>query len=451
MFNHFIKREKKQYATNYRAISIGSTIGKIFDRIISSYLTESIGWKICQQQHGFINGKSTITNLMEFNQYTSETIANNQRLDIIYLDFEKAFDSISHTIIIKKMQTMGFSKKALIFFTSFLTQRTIYIKINESKSYCFVPTSGVPQGNPISSIIFSIFINDLPAVIKNAEILLYADDAKIFKAIKCDNDIITLQTAINALETWCDINKMKLNIGKSKLMSITRSKKPLTSTYYYKGHQFERVNYFNDLGVIIDNKLNFKLHIDSIICKANTVLGFIRRLCPGIFGSNTIRQLYSMLVRPILEYGCVLWNPCAAIHQQRIESIQKQFLIFALRHTEQRDENFRFKPYIERLSQLNLETLVRRRINFRIIFIYDVLIHKLKTNIIHELQIVENNRNLRSSDFVKLFNSKLYYGINNPMVDCVRLFNIISKEFAITSNRNEFIKNLKNIHNDKLI
>lgn len=304
--NPLHKKGNKNDASNYRAIIACSNFAKLFDRLIAQHL--NIFFEPCPEQHGFIKGRSTLTNLMELNHIAAETLAKQKQLDIIYLDFNKAFDTIKHSIIITKLANLQYSHDALKWFSSFLSNRSLRVKINNELSYPFIPSSGVPQGNPASSILFLIVINDLPSSISNSHVLLFADDAKIFQSISNSNDSKTLQRSINEVNDWCELNSMTINISKCKAMSISRSKKPIINNYCYQGIEIERVNEFSDLGVIFTSSLRFNKHIENIINKATIVLGFIRRLCAD-FSPNTTKILYTSLIRPILEYCSPIWNP----------------------------------------------------------------------------------------------------------------------------------------------
>jgi len=190
----------------------------------------------------------------------------NAQTDIIYTDFSKAFDHVSHEIIFRKLQIFDFSASLLNWFQSFLSGRHQSVKYLNFTSKQFIIPSGVPQGDHLSTLLFNIFINDLPNVITNSNILLFADDAKLVKIIKSEQDAFNLQLDINIL--WCNKNNLFLNIQKCKFMKFYLIKNPVNSQYSISGTNVELVNRFKDLGTIFDRKLNFSLHTEMIKNKA---------------------------------------------------------------------------------------------------------------------------------------------------------------------------------------
>ena len=192
-------------------------------------------------------------------------------------------------------------------------------------------TSGVPQGSHLGPILFNIFINDLPTVISHSSILMYADDVKLFLSYSDYNCQRLFQEDLVALETWCEYNLMRLNLGKFKCMSFFRRPRSISS-YSLIGSRLEFVNSFVDLGILMDPKLNFINHINATISKARSSLRFVKRWCKEFNAPFTTKTLFVSLVRPVLEFGCVIWTPFSESHIMHLESVQKQFLLFALKH-----------------------------------------------------------------------------------------------------------------------
>ena len=172
--------------------------------------------------------------------------------------------------------------------------------------------SGIPQGSVLGPLLFIIFINDLPEDSKDADIYLFADDAKMFKFIDKTEDSIDLQRGCNYLYNWTNKWLMKLNINKCKVLSIGRA--GTLSKYKYgfntaKGfEELEQVASIKDLGIIVDTGLTFTEHIQVKINKAYSILGIIRRTFSNI-DRSTFLMLYKSLVRSQLEYGGSVWSP----------------------------------------------------------------------------------------------------------------------------------------------
>nr|CAI5866027.1 unnamed protein product [Callosobruchus analis] len=170
---------------NYRAISILNNFAKVFEMSIYNCIYPLTAHLISDSQHGFMRNRSTVSNLTEITQEIAEVLDNKSQIDVIYTDFTKAFDKISHQRIIDKLQLFGFSERLLNFFSSYLNERLQYVSYNGFKSHSYIVTSGVPQGANLGPLLFLYFINDLSNIL-TCHKLLFADDLKIYSQI---NDI----------------------------------------------------------------------------------------------------------------------------------------------------------------------------------------------------------------------------------------------------------------------
>ena len=189
-------------------------------------------------------------------------------------------------------------------------------------------------------------------------------------AINSIEDTLILQRAIDKLRIWCDSNDLHLNLNKCSVMSINskHSSNIIDGKYHYGNHIFERVDEQKDLGVIVDSKLNFNNHISMIVNRARSTLGFIKRFCFDINNLDTLKMLYNALVLSVLEYCSVVWMPYHSVWIDTIESVQKQFTMFALREYPNEANNYHISPYEDRLERLNMIKLERRRINIALLF-----------------------------------------------------------------------------------
>ena len=173
-------------------------------------------------------------------------------------------------------------------------------------SKSFSTRSGVPQGRHLGSILFIFYMNDLPSVFKFSECKIYADDVKIYRTIASSNDSSLLQSDLNAFYEWCFNNSMFLNIDKCRIMNFTRLNHEFTFSYQLNGNILNNTDSALDLGVYLDRKLTFKCHIDYVISRVNSILGFIYRESRELTDPYCIRSLFFALVRSILKYACIL-------------------------------------------------------------------------------------------------------------------------------------------------
>ncbi|XP_038106015.1 uncharacterized protein LOC119765837 [Culex quinquefasciatus] len=154
--------------------------------------------------------------------------------------------------------------------------------------------------------------------------LLYADDLKIFRRIGDSDDVRALQEDINVLLRWCVQNGMEVNEKKCKLISFYRIRSPNLAEYNMGRSTLERVHSIVDLGVTIDCKMEFNQHVSISVAKSYAMLGFLRRNAAGFTDVRVLKTLYFSLVRSVLEYAVPVWAPYYAVHQQKIESIQRR-------------------------------------------------------------------------------------------------------------------------------
>lgn len=274
------------------------------------------------------------------------------------MDLAKAFDTIDHNILLRKLNTLQLDPCLINLLRSYLVDRKQFVVINGEKSECITPTSSVPQGSVLSPLLFALFINDLPPLIKS-KLLLFADDLKVFLEIKSINDARQLQNDIDTIVNWCNLNGLKVNINKCNAMTFTKKQQNniLTFNYNINDSALNRVNSYRDLGIIFDSKLSFEMHFRNITTRAYRTLGFISRSLNKFRDMNTYKILYNTYVRSIIDYCSPVWSPFYANHIEEIERIQKRFTRMLYRKF-----HFPTEPYETRLIRLELHSLENRRL-----------------------------------------------------------------------------------------
>jgi hypothetical protein len=313
---------------NYRPISKLCIFAKTFEKIVHSQVYSSLKLSFITEQHGFVKKRSTDSNLLIFCDYASRNMESGGQVDAIYTDFSKAFDRIDHQILLQKLLECGIHGNLFRWFTSYVQNRSQAVAVNGfTSSWVGIP-SGVPQGSLLGPLLFVIFINDIHGILKHSHFLLYADDTKIYRAIKNINDCLLLQDDLNRFTQYCVENRLDLNVSKCHSMSFTRKLIPISFNYSLNSIDIINSSSTRDLGLYQDPKLIFDIHIDKIVKKASRSLGFIMRSTSKFKKIKPIKVLYCSFVRSILEYASVVWNPCYDIYIKRIESIQRKFLKF---------------------------------------------------------------------------------------------------------------------------
>lgn len=443
------KNGSRTAVKQYRGIAIPPTLAKIQDKLMTARLTKMIENKITVHQHGFVKKRNTNTNVLELIQHAYDAFAKNEQTDVFFADFSKAFDKVLHSKLIKKLSMLGVNKEFLIWFWSFLKNRTQITKIGNEISEEIEITSGIIQGGHSSPISFAAFTNDMQNKVRGAIIENFADDTKIYCNISKQTDTNKLQYAINDFLNWCNENKLQLNKEKCHIMTLSRKNNYLQHTYTLENEPIHRTFEHKDLGVMLDSKLKMDIHIDKQIGKARNMLALIKRAGADCFQRKTKRILYMSLVRSHLDYASIIFNPNYATATNKIESIQKQFIIHALKNEEFRDENYRLAPYQERCDKIQLENLARRRINSSIFFIYDLLENNIISSTLNNrIEIKQEPMyNLRKKDFLNIPKCNTNYLQNAPLSRMCTLFNKVADIYKSSITKDEFKKRIKEIPN----
>ena len=194
------KKGLRTEASNYRPVSLTSQVCKVMEKIINSRIQEHVTRNdlLCQNQHGFTKGRSCLTNLLTSIENWTREMDQGNDVDVIYLDFAKAFDSVPHKRLLKKLEGYGIRGKLLAWIQDFLQDRKQRVIYNDEASDWTQVLSGVPQGSVLGPTLFILYVMDIPEVIKSS-VDMFADDTKLYRAIRNDEDIEMLQSDVNTL------------------------------------------------------------------------------------------------------------------------------------------------------------------------------------------------------------------------------------------------------------
>lgn len=408
---------------NYRGIAILPTLGKLFECLVCQILTSQIRQFISPKQHGFMKGRSTSTNLVEFSNYAIVTIEDGSQLDVIYTDFQKAFDRLLHSKLLSKLNKFGVHSSLLNWISTYLFERKQCVKILNCYSRVICVRSGVPQGSHLGPLLFLLFVNDVADIFKHCKCLLFADDLKLFLPIRSTTDAMHLQQDLDMLINWSNVNGLYLNANKCKCISFHRKKLPVLFDYQINFTSLSRVKEIRDLGVLFDEKLDFSSHIECLIAKACSLLGFVLRVCWDFDDPATLKAVYFAHVRTVLEYCCVVWYPNHQIYIDKIESIQKRFLLFMFNKFGYL-RCIQFAPYDFKRKLLEIESLAARRKNTCIYFMFDMLSGRIDSSPL--MSLIDINvppRSIRNHSFLRANFHRTQYGSFEPISNLSRIFN----------------------------
>lgn len=397
------KKGDKSNPGNYRPVSLTCILCKVLESFIKdqiqTFMEQNNLFSDCQ--HGFRQHRSCVTQLLEVLNDITNFIENSDNVDIIYMDFSKAFDSVPHQRLLIKLKAYGINDKLLTWISGFLENRCQRVKVNGSYSDYNPVVSGIPQGSILGPLLFIIFINDLPECV-NSLCKIFADDTKIYSS--SDNQKL-LQDDLLALLDWSRKWQLKFNIDKCSILHIGKD----DSNRYYMdeshNNELKQTTKEKDVGVTFDTNLKFDTHISTIVKKANQLAGLVRRSFTFL-DKFTFLKLYKSIVRPHLEYANVIWHPGLKRQQVVIEKVQR-------RATKSIAE-LKDLSYSERLVSLDLPSIKYRQIRADLIQTYKIL-HGIDNINKDNLFTLSNCNNTRNSSF------KLY------------------KEFASSSSRCNFL------------
>jgi hypothetical protein len=430
------KKGDKSNIENYRPICIQSTLAKLFESLVLEIIMPDIVEIVEPQQHGFVPGRSVLSNLTLYENYICRGLADGRQVDSIYTDFSKAFDKVSHELLLRKMFALGIKSPLIDWFHSYLDNRVLRVKIGNDFSSLFNATSGLPQGSHFGPILFLVFINDAVDIFQGVNFLLFADDLKIYKRIKGIDDCRVVQENLNALHKWCRINNLFLNIEKCKIIRFGRTINKLEFNYNIDGNVLETVHSIRDLGVVFDDKLSFIEHISGVTGRAMRTLGFVLRTVDMFNNVHSIALLYMSLVRSLLEYNSPIWSPGYTVHIENIERIQRKFLRFInYKLGIPRDE----LNYDSLLSYLSLEKLVDRRIIFDLVFLYKIVNSKFDCPEL--IALIDFRIPARSTRSIDLFHCSKHVNTNYLRNSVVPRLHRVGNEWL--TNVDVFLLNLQ--------
>ncbi|XP_058811040.1 uncharacterized protein LOC131675929 [Topomyia yanbarensis] len=440
-FSHLfpvLKKGDKRNVSNYRGITSLCACSKLFEIIVNDTLFASCKSYIDSEQHGFYPKRSVSTNLMQFTSNCLRNMDAGWQIDTAYMDLKAAFDRVDHGILLGKLQRLGISAFSVAWFRSYLTNRSVQVRIGSTTSESFTNRSGVPQGSNLGPLLFSIFINDVASLLPSDCRLFYADDTKIFKIIKCLLDCLGLQRMLHLFEEWCTKNFMGLSIAKCSIISFHRKTLPIIYDYQICGCSLTRTECVKDLGVSLDREMTFRLLYDDILSKANRQLGFIFKIAREFRDPFCLKSLYCSLVRSLLESNAVIWSPYHANWIARIEGVQRKFVKYALRFLPWRDP-INLPPYEERCRLLDIESLEVRRITSQGLFAAKLLTGDIDSSaLLTRLNLYAPERQLRRRNFLFLESRNTQYGQHDPLRFVCSRFNELADFFDFNVSTNVF-------------
>jgi Reverse transcriptase (RNA-dependent DNA polymerase) len=427
---------------NYRPISLLNNFSKVLEKIICTRLTSFLESNnlISKSQFGFRKHHSTIHPIIHLlNEVTKAS--NQKKFSLaIFCDLRKAFDTCDHQILIAKLSKIGIRGKELDWFISYLEDRKQFVKIEEAESDLLSIKKGVPQGSILGPILFLIYINDLPEC-TSMKTLLFADDTTLSESCDTVAELIQkVNTEFHKVVTFFREHKMALHPGKTKFIIFNANEQLLANqdvNIVINNNNFgenepnlkfniERICNLSEvpaikfLGVSLDPKLNFKLHISNIANKISRSL-YVIQSAKHVLTPKALKCLYYSLVHSHLVYAIHIWSSAPNSVLNRLEKLQKK----AIRIINGAPYNCHTEPLFKSCEILPLKYLVKF---FKILFMYDYTNNLLPISFENTWNSNANRRNetvrtLRDDDQLYVPLIRLEHFTKFPLAEFPKIWN----------------------------
>ena len=316
--------------SDYRPISVLPSPSKIIERAVYNqliYHLESHGL-LDGRQHGFRKDHSTCTAIFELTQYLYNNLDDRKFTSCVFIDYSKAFDTIDHNILKRKLELYNLSPGVIAWCADYLSHRGQCVKVDDTKSRYKCINYGVPQRSILGPLFFIMYVNDLLYMFDNeVKILLYADDTVIYFA---DNNAKTacmrVEEALGIVHRWCVSNKLTINVKKTQHMLITpKHAKCSQSKYQIQMGEciLQNVDAYNYLGELIDNEMIFDQFLKQKCGKINQRLYQLAKMRKFIT-SSIANKLYKQVILPLFDYADFLIESGTTYYINRLHNLHEK-------------------------------------------------------------------------------------------------------------------------------
>ena len=438
------KSGKRCCINNYRPISVLPIINKIFEKLLYAKVISFLRLHkiISENQYGFLKNLDTQQAALKLIDMVLPFLGTKTIGGTLFLDFSKAFDTVDHKILLNKLERYGIRGVVNKLFVSYLSGRSQCVSIDGNKSTLLPVTSGVPQGSVLGPLLFLLYANDLNYLLNEYNKILFADDTTVVCSSENPEQLLDkLRNVMNKIIDWSNYNKLSLNCDKTKLMIFTNRKIEIPPLIV-KNREIEQVDCYKYLGMHIDSKLKYKIHVKKLTSKFSS-LCYVSKKISYLMRPEAAKNFYYGMVQSKINYGLLVWGGAMFATQafKRLKRLHNS-IIFNLFSNHGENKYRDIGTICKRNKILNLENLY--------IFNANMCMFKM-FNCNHLPYMFEKVRNLVTQHNYNTRNSGNYI-VPAPIVQSVKCnylyqaiksWNSLPQAIKDINNFNKFKKTLK--------
>ena len=422
------KKGDKLLVSNYRPISLLSNINKIFEKLVYSRLYSFLEMHNCiyELQFGFRAKHSTQHALASLTEMVKQALDEGNFACGIFVDFAKAFDTVDHSILLKKLEHYGVRGLANNWFKSYLTNRKQYVSINGVDSTLRDMKYGVPQGSVLGPLLFLIYINDLNFAVKYSITHHFADDTNflyVSKSLKKIQKYMNLD--LRSVCNWLKANKISLNASKTEMLVFRDPRRKIDFDLKIKidGKKITPSKFVKYLGIYLDNFLSWQKQEQDMRSRLSRAAGMLCKIRHYV-DFDTLKMVYYGIFASILNYGSLIWGQHSRI-VNRLQTIQDR----AIRYMTFKPKRTTPLPLFKKSEILNLQDYIVLQ---NCLFAHDCINEKLPAPLLDDriifVQTSGNTRAERLNQLVNFRTKTVLYGSNSIKSKAVKAWNDVNVE-----------------------